>query len=163
MRLALCFAALLSAAPLQAQLLGPNIFQDTTKVSQKPSAGAIRLAASSGGFVWGAVVGGFIGHESQANDCTKCASRKLNALVGGAIIGGSIGAAFGASFLNLRSPCSFNHRLVRSLIGASVATGVAFTAAGGLSHAGHSAFFVPVAAVGGALATLGNCWKASDG
>ena len=162
MRLALCLAALLAAAPLEAQLIGPSIFEDTTKISQKPSAGAIRLAASSGGFIWGAVLGGYIGHKSQANDCTKCASRHLNALVGGALIGGSLGAALGASFLNLRSPCSFNHRLARSLIGASVGAAATYTATGGLSHAGHGAFFVPVAAIGGALGTLGHCWRASD-
>src|SRR5690242_11463032 len=107
MRPAICLVVLvLAAGPVDAQLMGPTIApEDTSRmVTQRPPVGAIRLAASSGGFIWGAVAGGYIGHEAQANDCSKCASRRLNSLVGGAIIGGALGAAFGASVLNLSSP-----------------------------------------------------------
>jgi hypothetical protein len=164
MRPAICLVVLvLAAGPVDAQLMGPTIApEDTSRmVTQRPPVGAIRLAASSGGFIWGAVAGGYIGHEAQANDCSKCASRRLNSLVGGAIIGGALGAAFGASVLNLSSPCSFNHRLLRSFIGAGIGASTAYAASGGLDHGGHSAFFIPVAAVGGALGTLGHCWKSN--
>lgn len=164
MRPAICLVVLaLAAAPVDAQLMAPTISPDDTArmVPQRPPVGAIRLAASSGGFIWGAVAGGYIGHEAQANDCTKCASRRLNSLVGGAIIGGAIGAALGASALNLSSPCGFNHRLLRSFVGAGIGASAAYAASGGLDHGSHSAFFIPVAAVGGALGTLGHCWKSS--
>ena len=163
MRVALLFTAVMFAASqsAEAQLIPPSGYPDSaTKIaSEKSSVGAVRLATSSGGFVWGAVIGGYIGYESLANDCTKCASRQTNSIIGGASIGGAVGAAVGAAFLSLSSQCSFNHRLVRSLIGAGVGASSFFVASGGLDHSGHSAFFVPVGAVGGALGTLGHCWK----
>jgi len=162
MRLALIlFAGVLAASQTaEGQLIPTSNYPDTLDgVSQKSNVGAIRLASSSGGFIWGSVLGGYVGYKSLANDCTKCASRQTNSIIGGASIGGALGAAFGAAFLNLSSQCSFNHRLVRTMVGAGLGASTFFIASGGLDHSGHAAFLVPVGAVGGSLITLGHCWK----
>lgn len=153
---------LLAAAPANAQLLSPPAVPDSGRTSDH-QIGAIRLASSSGGFIWGAVLGGYVGHQLLANkECGKCESPHTNSLIIGGSIGGSLGAAFGASFLNLSSVCSYKHRLLRSLIGAGIGGGAAFVLSGGLEHESHSAFFVPLGAVGGALGTLGHCWRSRD-
>lgn len=160
MRTAICLTVmLLASAPASAQLIPPPAIPDSGRASDH-QIGAIRLASSSGGFIWGAVLGGYVGHQLLANnECRNCASPHTNSLIIGASIGGSLGAAFGASFLNLSSVCSYKHRLLRSLVGAGIGGGSAFVLSGGLEHEAHSAFFVPLGAVGGALGTLGHCWR----
>jgi hypothetical protein len=127
---------------------------------QKPPIGSIRLASSSGGFMFGLLLGGFAGYEIVSQNCDHCRNPTGDALVIGGTIGGSIGAALGAAFLDLKSVCTFYKRLIRTLIGSGVGASTLFIAAGGLQHRrGRSAFFVPIGAIGGSLGTLGRCWK----
>ena len=122
---------------------------------------AIRLASSSGGFMFGIVLGGFAGHELGNRNCTSnCRETTADALLTGAAIGGAIGAGLGAAFLNLRSVCAFDRRILRTLIGAAVGASALYAAGGGLEkRRGRSAFFTPIGAIGGSLGTLGPCWK----
>src|SRR4051794_6243286 len=102
MRRALCLTVmLLASAPANAQLLSPPAVPDSGRTSDH-QIGAIRLASSSGGFIWGAVLGGYVGYQILSKkECGNCESPQLNALVIGGSVGGALGAAFGASFLNL--------------------------------------------------------------
>lgn len=127
---------------------------------QKPPIGSIRLASSSGGFMFGLVLGGFTGYEIVSQRCDNCRNPTGDALVVGGTIGGALGAALGAAFLDLKSVCTFDKRIIRTLIGSGIGAGSLFIAAGGLNHRrGRSAFFVPIGAIGGSLGTLGRCWK----
>jgi hypothetical protein len=165
MKLRLIVAALmLSAGPLAAQSdsLLTAILSDTTHVTievPKASVGAIRLATSSGGFVFGIVLGGFAGYETLKKNCQTCDKPQLDALVIGGAVGGSLGAALGAAFLDLSSVCAFDKRIVRTLVGAGLGASAFFVAGGGLDRGGRSIFLVPIGAVGGSLGTLGHCWK----
>jgi hypothetical protein len=136
-------------------------FADSTDLPpQKPPIGSIRLASSSGGFMFGLLLGGFAGYEIVSQSCDHCRNPTGDALVIGGTIGGALGAALGAAFLDLKSVCTFDKRLMRTLIGSGVGAGALFVAAGGLDNRrGRSAFFVPIGAIGGSLGTLGRCWK----
>ncbi|MEO8194702.1 MAG: hypothetical protein ABI681_12695 [Gemmatimonadales bacterium] len=126
---------------------------------EKPQIGSIRLASSAGGFVFGLVVGGFSGYEMSSVDCTKsCRNSQNDALITGAAIGGAIGAALGAAFLDLKSICPFEKRLMRALIGSGIGASTLFIAARGWDRQ-RSISVIPIGAVGGSLATLGRCWK----
>jgi hypothetical protein len=141
-----------------ASLFGVN--SEFAQVSQKPPIGSIRLASSSGGFMFGLLLGGFTGYEIVAEGCDHCRNPTGDALVVGGVIGGALGAALGAAFLDLRSVCSFDKRIMRTLIGSTVGASALFVASGGLEHRrGRSAFFVPIGAIGGSMAMLGRCWK----
>ena len=107
------------------------------------------------------VLGGFSGYELESQDCTNCRNRTADALLLGATIGGAIGAAVGAAFFDLRSVCTFDRRIVRTLAGSAVGAYALFTAAGGLGKRGRSAFYIPIGAIGGSLGTLGRCWKSA--
>ena len=162
--IALLPAASLIALPLQAQSdsLLTAVLSDPTPVTiavPKAPVGAIRLATSSGGFVFGILVGGFAGYETLKKDCTTCDKPQLDALVIGGAIGGAIGAGLGASFLDLSSVCAFDKRILRSMLGSAIGASALFVAAGGLDRGGRTIFFVPIGAVGGSLGTLGKCWK----
>ena len=127
---------------------------------QKPPIGSIRLASSSGGFMFGLLLGGFAGYEIVSQRCDHCRNPTGDALVIGGTIGGALGAALGAAFLDLKSVCTFEGRLLRTLLGSGIGAGTLFVAAGGLDNRrGRSAFFVPIGAIGGSLGTLGRCWK----
>jgi hypothetical protein len=133
---------------------------DADLTLQTPPIGSIRLASSSGGFMFGLLLGGFAGYEMVSQSCDHCRNPTGDALVIGGTIGGALGAALGAAFLDLKSVCTFDKRLMRTLIGSSVGASALFIAAGGLDHRrGRSAFFVPIGAIGGSLGTLGRCWK----
>ncbi len=136
-------------------------YDDSTRVpSQKPQIGSIRLASSSGGFMFGILLGGFTGYEIVSQRCDNCRNPTGDALVIGGTIGGALGAALGAAFLDLKSVCTFDKRITRTLIGSGIGAGSLFVAAGGLENRrGRSAFFVPIGAIGGSLITLGRCWK----
>ena len=141
-------------------LLG-RIYSDTTRAlpGRRPI-GSIRLASAAGGFMFGMLLGGYTGHELEAQDCSiGCRERTTDALLKGAAIGGALGAALGAAFLDLRSVCTFDKRIVRTLAGAGAGAAASFYAAGGLGKRGRSAFFIPLGAVGGALGSIGRCWK----
>ena len=167
--LALCSAT----AGAQSDSLLTRILSDSTSLlqqiknadssnvaDQKPPIGSIRLASSSGGFMFGLLLGGFTGYEIVSQNCDHCRNPTGDALVIGGTIGGALGAALGAAFLDLRSVCTFDKRLMRTLIGSAIGAGSLFVAAGGLEHRrGRSAFFVPIGAIGGSLGTLGRCWK----
>jgi len=127
---------------------------------QKPPIGSIRLASSSGGFMFGLLLGGFTGYEMVSQNCDHCRNPTGDALVVGGTIGGALGAALGAAFLDLQSVCTFDKRLMRTLLGSGIGASALFIAAGGLDNRrGRSAFFVPIGAIGGSLGTLGKCWK----
>jgi len=133
---------------------------DADLTLQRPPIGSIRLASSSGGFMFGLLLGGFAGYEMVSQSCDHCRNPTGDALVIGGTIGGALGAALGAAFLDLKSVCTFDKRLMRTLIGSGVGASALFIAAGGLDHRrGRSAFFVPIGAIGGSLGTLGRCWK----
>ena len=122
--------------------------------------GPARLASSTGGFMFGMLVGGFVGSQMSAESCTgQCRDETTRGLLAGAAIGGGIGAGLGAAFLDLRSVCKFDKRLMRTLIGSSVGAYAAYSVAGGLGKTGRSAFFIPIGAIGGSLGTLGRCWQ----
>lgn len=137
-----------------------NVNSEFAQVSQKPPIGSIRLASSSGGFMFGLLIGGFTGYEMVSQSCDHCRNPTGDALVVGGVIGGALGAAVGAAFLDLKSVCSFDKRIMRTLIGSTVGASALFIASGGLDHRrGRSAFFVPIGAIGGSMAMLGRCWK----
>ena len=142
-------------------LLGRLTGDSATAVPQKIEVGPVRLASSSGGFLFGALLGGFAGHEIRQENCKgACQTRIGDSLLTGAAIGGTLGAALGAAFLDLRSACPFRHRLLRTLVGSTVGASALYVAAGGREkRRGTSAFFVPIGAVGGSLASLSGCWK----
>ena len=125
----------------------------------KPPVRAIRLGASSGGFMFGILVGGYAGSKLLYQDCDNCKKPKMDALVVGGSIGGALGAAIGAAFLELGSVCTLDRRLMRSLVGAGVGGATMFVAGGGVHRGGRTAFLVPVGAVSGSLGALGRCWK----
>jgi hypothetical protein len=163
---ALLLAVSLIAAPVQAQSdsLLTAILSDPTPVTiavPKAPVGAIRLASAAGGFVFGILVGGFAGSQMLMKDCTKCDKPQLDALVTGGAIGGAIGAGLGAAFLELGSVCSFDKRLLRSMLGSAIGASAMFVAAGGLDRGGRTVFFVPIGAVGGSLLATGRCWRSS--
>lgn len=144
-------------------LLG-RITADSNRTNDLPKVEirAIRLASSSGGFMFGIVLGGFAGHELGSRNCSgkSCRETTADALLTGAAIGGAAGAGLGAAFLNLRSVCAFDRRILRTLIGAAVGASALYAAGGGLEkRRGRSAFFTPIGAIGGSLGTLGPCWK----
>ena len=141
-------------------LLG-RIYSDSTRLpSPKRPIGSIRLASSTGGFMFGMLLGGYTGYEVGSRDCTtKCRNPTGDALLAGGAIGGALGAAIGAAFLDLRSVCRFDGRIMRTLIGSGAGASALFLAAGGLDRDGRSAFFIPLGAIGGSLVTLGRCWK----
>ena len=141
-------------------LLG-RIYSDSTRLpSAKRSIGPIRLASSTGGFMFGMVLGGYAGYEIASRDCTtKCRNPSGDGLLRGGAIGGALGAALGAAFLDLRSVCRFDGRIMRTLIGSGLGASALFLAAGGLDSDGRSAFFIPLGAIGGSLGTLGRCWR----
>jgi len=136
-------------------------YGDSTRFPpQKPPIGSIRLASSSGGFMFGLLLGGFTGYEMVSQSCDHCRNPTGDALVIGGTIGGALGAALGAAFLDLKSVCTFDKRLMRALIGSGIGASTLFIASGGLDNRrGRSAFFVPIGAIGGSLGTLGRCWK----
>ena len=147
-------------------LLGPDstssimsVIPDSARFAGGRQIGSIRLASSSGGFIFGMVLGGYSGYEIRSQNCDHCRNPTGDALLVGATIGGAVGAALGAAFLDLRSICSFNGRITRTLIGSAIGATASFIAAGGLDKRGRSAFFIPLGAVGGSLGTLGRCWK----
>ena len=125
---------------------------------QKPPVRAIRLATSTGGFVFGMVLGGYSGSQLIGKDY-ESDKPQVDALVIGGAIGGAIGAGLGAAFLDLRSNCTFDKRFLRSLIGAGIGTGALFVAGGGLDRGGKSVFYVPLGAIAGSLGTMGRCWR----
>ena len=125
---------------------------------QKPPVRAIRLATSTGGFVFGMVLGGYSGSQLLGKDYDSD-KPQVDALVIGGAIGGAIGAGVGAAFLDLSSNCTFEKRLLRSLVGAGIGTGAVFAASGGLDRGGHSVFYVPLGAIAGSLGTMGRCWR----
>ena len=140
-------------------LLGRLRVDSSRLIAGKIEVGPVRLASASGGFMFGMLLGGFAGHELR--DCrTNCRSTTGESLLTGAAIGGAVGAALGAAFLDLRSVCAFDRRLLRSLVGTAVGASALFAAGGGLEkRRGRSAFFIPIGAIGGSLGTLGPCWK----
>lgn len=141
-------------------LLG-RIHSDSTRLpAAKRPIGSIRLASATGGFMFGMVLGGYTGYEFASEDCTtRCRKPSGDALLTGGAIGGALGAALGAAFLDLRSVCRFDGRIMRALIGSGLGASALFLAAGGLDRNGRSAFFIPLGAIGGSLGTLGRCWK----
>jgi hypothetical protein len=149
--------ALTDTTSLLGRLSQPRKVAELAKVEVR----AVRLASASGGFMFGIVLGGFAGHEIRNENCrTNCRTATGDALLTGAVIGGTIGAGLGAAFLKLRSSCSFDRRIVRTMAGAVVGAAALFAAGGGLEkRRGRSAFFVPIGAIGGSLGTLGPCWK----
>lgn len=120
---------------------------------------AIRLATSTGGFMFGILLGGYSGWQLVVKQSEDSDKPQLDALVIGGAIGGAIGAGLGAAFLDLTSVCTFDKRLLRSLIGASAGASASFVAGGGLDRGGKSIFFVPVGAIAGSLVTMGRCWR----
>jgi hypothetical protein len=144
-----------------ASLLGRIPGDSSAAAAQKIEVGPVRLGSAAAGFVFGALLGGFSGHELRQERCNgSCQTRIGESLLDGAAIGGTLGAALGAAFLNLRSVCSFDRRILRTLAGATLGGSALYVAAGGREkRKGTSAFFVPLGAVGGALASLGDCWR----
>jgi hypothetical protein len=141
-------------------LLGRLTVDSNRVVPTQRQVGSIRLASASGGFMFGMLLGGFAGHELTDADCGTCRETTGESLLTGAAIGGAAGAALGAAFLDLRSVCAFDRRLLRSLAGTAVGASALFAAAGGLEkRRGRSAFFIPIGAIGGSLGTLGPCWR----
>lgn len=175
MRFALLLTlASLGAAPLEAQsdslltdlLLGTGdnkaLLAEPEAAIQRPPIRAIRLASSTGGFMFGILLGGYTGSQLLARDCDDCEKPEMDALMIGGAIGGAIGAGLGAAFLELSSVCSFDKRLVRSMIGAGIGATTFWVAAGGLERGGKSAFLVPIGAVAGSLGTMGRCWRSRN-
>ena len=110
--------------------------------------------------MFGMLIGGFIGHATSGRDCTKnCHGSKGDGILKGAAVAGALGAGLGAAFFDLRSVCPFKRRFIQTLAGSGIGAYVAFKAAGGIDDRGRSAFFIPIGAIGGALGTLGSCWK----
>ena len=152
---AVAIVSLLVAAPLDAQRIPPR----TDGIPQdNPNAGAIRLISSVGVAGLGIIAGGFLGYHLIPH-CTGCEDPGLDAIVYGSFIGSAIGAAFGAARPDLYSICPFKERLERTVIGAGVGAAAMFILGGGLSRNESSLILVPVGSVGGALASLGRCWK----
>jgi hypothetical protein len=174
-RLALLFAVLVfsrATAEAQSDSLLTRVLLDSAGISgpsnadlavapSRPQVRAIRFAVSTGGFMFGMVLGGFAGHEIKAERCHGTCRRSTgDALLTGASFGGVAGAALGAAFLNLRSVCTFDRRVMRTLAGAAVGGYALFAASGGREERrGRSAFFIPIGAIGGSLGALGGCWK----
>jgi hypothetical protein len=145
-------------------LLGRISSDSVTAGQRKIEVGPVRLATASAGFVFGGLLGGFAGHEIRQENCNgACQTRIGDSLLTGAAIGGTLGAALGAAFLDLRSACPFNRRLLRTLAGSAIGASALYVAAGGREkRKGTSAFFVPIGAVSGSLASLTGCWRTQD-
>lgn len=157
-------AMVVSALDLEAQSdsLLTAVLSDPRPVTievPKPPIAAIRLASSTGGFVFGILVGGFAGHEMLNRECKTCDKPELDALVIGGAIGGAIGAGLGSAFLDIGSVCTFDKRIMRTMLGSAIGASAAYIASGGLERGGRTIFFVPIGAVGGSLGSLGKCWK----
>jgi hypothetical protein len=164
--LAAFFLAVPAPVMAQSDSLLTSILIDTTRAGplqpaamQKSPVRSIRLASSSGGFIFGMVIGGFLGSQLLQQDHENNKNAQIDALMIGGAIGGAAGAAFGTAFLDLSSVCSFGGRFARTVIGASAGGATLFFASGGLKRGGRSAFFVPIGAVAGSLGSLGRCWK----
>ena len=169
MRFALLLALVILVAPrldaqsdslLTAVLLGSGdgkLVEPELAIQKRPVR-AIRLASSTGGFVFGMVLGGYSGLQLVPED-SQSDKPQVDALVIGGAIGGAIGAGLGAAFLDLSSSCTFDKRFVRSLVGAGIGTGALFLAGGGLERGGKAAFYVPLGAIAGSLGTMGRCWR----
>ena len=152
---AFAMGSLLVASPLDAQRIPPR----TGGIPQSnPNAGAIRLVSSVGIAGLGIIAGGFLGYHLIPH-CTGCEDPGLDAIVYGSFIGSAIGAAFGAARPDLYSVCPFRRRFQRTLLGASAGAAAMFILGGGLSKNESSLILVPAGSVGGALASLGRCWK----
>lgn len=119
---------------------------------------AIRLATAIGGTFVGFVVGGTVGYRVLSHDCGGCDDPGLDAIIYGALVGTPIGAALGAAAPQLGSVCSFNQRIGRTLLGAVAGGAVGFVA--GAITEGAVLITFPVFSIGGALGSLGRCWKA---
>lgn len=137
-----------------------KLYSDSARLSvQRRPIGSIRLASSTGGFMFGMLLGGYSGYEIASRNCENCRNPTGDGLLLGSAIGGALGAALGAAFLDLRSVCQFEGRLMRTLIGSGIGGAALFVAGGGLDKDGRAAFFIPIGAIGGSLGTLGRCWK----
>jgi hypothetical protein len=133
------------------------------RVSTAPDAGgntpAARLLTAVSGALAGIVVGGTAGYRLLPHHDCGCDDPGLDELVYGALVGSSIGAALGAAAPGLGSVCFFRERIGRTLLGAGAAGTFGFIVGGGLSKSGASLITVPIFSVGGALGSLGRCWK----
>ena len=109
--------------------------------------------------MFGILLGGYSGSQLLVKQSEDSDKPQLDALVIGGAIGGAIGAGLGAAFLDLSSVCTFDKRLMRSLLGAGIGASALFLAGGGLDRGGRSIFFVPVGAIAGSLGTMGRCWR----
>ena len=142
---------------LQGQRVEPPRARTDSTISPRINNGHHRFFGALGGSVLGAIGGGLLGYQILPHDC-GCDDPGLDALIYGALAGSAIGASFGAAAPDLRSVCSFDRRFKRSLIGYSIAAGVSYVLAGGAGSEG-TIIAVPLGAIGGSLAALGECWK----
>jgi hypothetical protein len=108
--------------------------------------------------VVGFVVGGTVGYRVLSHDCGGCDDPGLDAFIYGTLVGVPVGAALGAAAPQLGSVCSFGERTGRALLGA-VAGGAVGLVAGAMTE-GAVLITFPVLSIGGALGSLGRCWKA---
>lgn len=160
-RIAILPAALilLGASAVGAQRVepvGPRARPDTMLIPHV-NKGHHRFFASLGGSVLGAIAGGYLGYQILPHDC-QCDDPGLDALVYGGLAGMTVGAALGAAGPGLRSVCSYDRRLKRSLIGATLVAGASYIVAGGPGNSG-TLIAVHLGGMGGSLAALGQCWK----
>jgi hypothetical protein len=118
---------------------------------------AIRLVTAIGGTVVGFFAGGTVGYQLLSHDCGGCDDPGLDAFIYGVRVGVPVGAALGAAALDLGSVCSFGQRTGRALLGA-VAGGAVGLVAGAITE-GAVVITFPVFSIGGALGSLGRCWK----
>jgi hypothetical protein len=135
-------------------LLGGSIAPDGNGKTR-----AIRLVTSVAGMAAGFFVGGVVGYALLPHDCGGCDDPGLDAIIYGAFVGIPVGAALGAAAPNLGSVCSFSERIGRTLLGAGAGGAVGFLV-GMVSTEGAILITVPIFSVGGALGSLGRCWKA---
>ena len=151
---------LLSSSPLAAQRVDSidprGVHRDTATTYRNLS--GLRFVSSTGGAFIGLLAGGLVGGQVPAHNC-GCDDPGLDEVIYGALVGATIGAAIGTALPNMRSVCSTNARLGRSLIGAGIGAAAGFVLGGGLGKDGAALVLTPAGAIGGSLFALGQCWR----
>ncbi|MEO8193642.1 MAG: hypothetical protein ABI681_07310 [Gemmatimonadales bacterium] len=130
-----------------------------TALDGRRNAVTIRLVSGLAGTLVGFVVGGFVGYRVLPHDCGGCDDPGLDAIVYGALVGTWVGAAAGVAMPGLGSVCSFNERVGRALLGAGAGGALGFLIGGGFGMSGTSLILVPLFSIGGAVGSIGRCWK----
>jgi hypothetical protein len=145
----------IGVAPLLRNRARLGVTSIARKDSPRENVVGIRALSAIGGVLVGTAGGAYIG--SQFRDC-NCDDPGVQEAIEGFLIGGVAGAALGAALPDLNSVCPFKERIGRSLVGA-LAGGILGATAGRGTIA--TIFTAPLGGAGGALASLGRCWKSS--